>query len=231
MSGKARVPASIRCRLCGEVCKRGVSLPCCSTIACRACATKSITTVRTCWGCGQTTSTAALVNDQQLRQNVERFNKGDWVPTEEELREEEGETSSTLDDNEVQPPTKKARLEDAGGGGAGVTLQMMEARNTEFDRHLLPLERSCKELRFGAQLELIFQFNNSQATCLLCSPSEPLPDDLHIKNHLVDSHQKEFGNLKIVLREDHESSLEWISKAIQSEFLYQTEKIFPVEVK
>ena len=222
---KARVPASIRCRLCGEACKRGVSLACCSTISCRACATKSITTVRTCWGCGQTTSTAALVNDEQLRLNVERFNKGDWVPTEEELREEEGETSDTTDDNGLQPSAKKARVEETGG----VTLQAMQERNTEFDRHLLPLERSCKELRFGAQLELIFQFNNSEATCLLCSVS--LADNLLIKNHLVDSHQKEFGNLKIVLREDNESTLDWISKAIQSEFLYQTEKIFPVEIK
>jgi len=225
MSTKARVPASIRCRLCGEACKRGVSLACCSTISCRACATKSITTIRTCWGCGQTTSTAALVNDEQLRQNVERFNKGDWVPTEEELQDEEAETSNTAEDNGVQPPAKKGRMEDTGA----VTLQMMQDRNTEFDRYLLPLERSCKELRFGAQLELIFQFNNSDATCQLCS--EALADDLQIKNHLIGSHQKEFGNLKIVLREDHESTLDWISKAIQSEFIYQTEKIFPVEVK
>ena len=226
MSTKTRVPASIRCRLCGEACKRGVSLACCSTISCRACATKSITTVRTCWSCGQTTSTAALVNDEQLRLNVERFNKGEWVPTEEELREEEeGEASDNVNDNGLRPPAKKARVEENGG----VTLQMMEARNTEFDRHLLPQERSCKELRFGAQLELIFQFNNSEATCLLCSVS--LADNLQIKNHLVDSHQKEFGNLKIVLREDNESTLDWISKAIQSEFLYQTDKIFPVEVE
>merc|ERR1711953_1538752 len=124
MDCKSRVPPSIRCRLCGEACKRGVSLACCSTISCRACATKSITTVRTCWGCGQTTSTAALVNDEQLRQNVERFNKGDWVPTEEELQEEEAETSNTPDENGVQPPAKKARVEDTGG----VTLQMMQER-------------------------------------------------------------------------------------------------------
>ena len=226
MDCKSRVPPSIRCRLCGEACKRGVSLACCSTISCRACATKSITTVRTCWGCGQTTSTAALVNDEQLRLNVERFNKGEWVPTEEELREEEErEASDNVNDNGLQPPAKKARVEENGG----VTLQMMEARNTEFDRHLLPQERSCKELRFGAQLELIFQFNNSEATCLLCSQS--LLDNLQIRNHLVNHHRKEFGNLKIVLREDHEGTLDWISKAIQSEFLYQTDKIFPVEVK
>merc|ERR1712062_921617 len=141
------------------------------------------------------------------------------------MGEEERATSDTIDDNGVEPPAKKARAEETGG----VTLHMMQARNTEFDRHLLPLERSCKELRFGAQLELIFQFNNSEATCLLCNQSQL--DNLQIRNHLVDCHQKEFGNLKIVLREDHEGSLDWISKAIQSEFLYQTEKIFPVEVK
>ena len=40
------IPESIKCKLCGEVCKRGVSLGCCDTIACRSCATKSITTTR-----------------------------------------------------------------------------------------------------------------------------------------------------------------------------------------
>ena len=28
------IPESIKCKLCGEVCKRGVSLGCCDTIAC-----------------------------------------------------------------------------------------------------------------------------------------------------------------------------------------------------
>merc|ERR1712115_638811 len=104
-----------------------------------------------------------------------------------------------------------------GDGGCHVSLQMMEARNIEFDEYLLAQERACKELRFGAQLELIFQFSQSEATCLLCS--EQLTDYQNIKNHLVESHQKEFGNMKIVLKEDHKSTLEWISKAIQSEFL------------
>ena len=75
---KPSIPGSIKCRLCGEVCRRGVSLPCCQTISCRSCATKSLTTTRTCWSCGLPTNTSDLVNNEQLRQNVERFNKGEW---------------------------------------------------------------------------------------------------------------------------------------------------------
>ena len=34
------VPEKLRCKICSELCKRGVRLSCCNTIACRACATK-----------------------------------------------------------------------------------------------------------------------------------------------------------------------------------------------
>ena len=234
---RPRVPESIQCRLCLEVCKRGVSLPCCSTIACRACATKRITTTRTCWGCGQSTSTAALVNNEQLRQNVEKFNKGDWEPCGEEQ-------DNNSDKEDLQPPAKRLRAEgeekrheggESGGdvegeeAESGITLQIMQERNIEFDKFLLPQERSCKQLRVGAQLELVFQFTQAGALCLLCSLQ--LAEEVQIKEHLIDSHPKEFGNLKIVLRDDHESAIEWIKKAIKSEFIYQRDKTFPVEVK
>ena len=221
---RARVPRSIQCRICSEPCKRGVSLPCCSTISCRACATKSITTTRTCWSCGQATNTQALVNDEQLRQNVERFNKGEWVPSEQE------ETNQNCDNGDLAPPAKKFRGEEEDNceTEAGLTLQMMMERNSEFDQFLLPQERECKQLRVGALLELIFQFSEMGATCLLCE--EWLSGEEEISQHLIDCHPREFSNLKVVLRYDNESTIQWISKAIQSEFLYQTEKIFPIEV-
>jgi hypothetical protein len=33
---------ALACGVCGEMCKRGVSLPCCGAQACRACATKQV---------------------------------------------------------------------------------------------------------------------------------------------------------------------------------------------
>ena len=35
-------------QVCKEICKRGVYLPCCGTQACRACATKQVSSVHRC---------------------------------------------------------------------------------------------------------------------------------------------------------------------------------------
>ena len=233
--GKGSVPASIQCRLCGEVCRRGVSLSCCQTISCRSCATKSITSTRTCWSCGLPTNTSDLVNNEQLRQNVERFNKGEWDTggVAEEERKEEKVTEDVRGEEEIKnseeeglgPAAKKMRCS---GGESGISLTIMQERNTEFDKFLLPKERSCLQLRVGAQLELIFEFSKTGATCMLCDLE--LSEELMIRDHLVYSHPTEFGNLKTVLRDEEEKTMEWVSQAIKSEFLYLSEKIFPVEV-
>ena len=226
--GKPSVPASIQCRLCGEVCRRGVSLSCCRTISCRSCATKSITSTRTCWSCGLPTNTSDLVNNEQLRQNVERFNKGEWDAggLEEEVTEDARGEEEIKNSEEEGPAAKKMRCS---GEESGISLTIMQERNTEFDKFLLPEERSCIQLRVGAQLELIFEFSKTGATCMLCDLE--LSEELMIRDHLVDSHPTEFGNLKTVLRdEEDEKTIEWVSQAIKSEFLYLSEKIFPVEV-
>merc|ERR1712150_61979 len=137
---------------------------------------------------------------------------------------EEAETKNCEDDEAEPPPAKKLRAE----GVSGISLLIMQERNTEFDKFLLPQERSCIQLRVGAQLELIFQFSKSGATCMLCDLE--LSEELLIRNHLVDSHPTEFGNLKTVLRDENENTMDWISQAIKSEFLYLTEKTFPVKV-
>merc|ERR1712106_78352 len=50
-----------------------------------------------------------------------------------------------------------------------LTMEMMRARNDEFNSKLNEVERKCNELRYGAQLELMFTFGDKKARCRLCA--------------------------------------------------------------
>ena len=50
----------------------------------------------------------------------------------------------------------------------GVSLAKMVERNSEFDRCMSATEKESNELRFGAQLELLLQFEPEYAKCLMC---------------------------------------------------------------
>jgi len=79
----------LKCVVCQEICKRGVTMPCCGVAACRGCATKKITGSRGCWMecCGQAgVKTEELVNDMVLREAIDGFKK-DGVVNEELARE------------------------------------------------------------------------------------------------------------------------------------------------
>jgi len=72
----------ISCQICKDVCKRGVSVKCCGAIACRACATKKVTSSRLCWNdaCKLPINTDALQNDDDLRCGVDHFKAGTSIP-------------------------------------------------------------------------------------------------------------------------------------------------------
>eukprot|EP00092_Neocalanus_flemingeri_P038953 GFUD01042407.1.p1 GENE.GFUD01042407.1~~GFUD01042407.1.p1 ORF type:complete len:175 (-),score=39.37 GFUD01042407.1:215-739(-) len=75
MSEVLTVPESIVCSICSEVCKRGVKVDCCSAIACRSCATRSVTRNKTCWNgaCAKQIKTGDLINDETLREEVDKY--------------------------------------------------------------------------------------------------------------------------------------------------------------
>merc|ERR1712106_53344 len=50
-----------------------------------------------------------------------------------------------------------------------LTMEMMRARNDGFNSKLNEVERKCNELRYGAQLELMFTFGDKKARCRLCA--------------------------------------------------------------
>jgi len=252
------IPESIKCKLCGEVCKRGVSLGCCGTIACRSCATKSITTTRICWNvdCKKTVTTSQLVNDENLRQRVDKYSKGELKDNDVQggggdVRAENDKSVSSSSSNNIekvanseekhdQPPVKKFKNNNNftnGGGGGGcyncnnqVTLNQMRERNAEFDRCLLPAEKNCQELRVGAQLELMYEFDSSSAVCLGCSGN--IGGENLIIEHLTLKRSSEFGYLKTILKQADDNNLKnMISKAVKSEFLYAEKQIFPCKVE
>ena len=101
---------------------------------------------------------------------------------------------------------------------------------SSITRCLLPAEKNCQELRVGAQLELIFEFDTSSALCLVCSDS--LGGENLILEHLILKHNPEYGHLKTVLKQADDNNMKtMISKAVKSEFLYAEKQIFPCKVE
>jgi len=70
-----RVPTFVKCRVCSNVYKRAVKVPCCNYRACRACAVKLATKLKKCWNkkCGKPLATTELENDEEQRAKVEKW--------------------------------------------------------------------------------------------------------------------------------------------------------------
>jgi len=102
--------------------------------------------------------------------------------------------------------------------------------NLLLKRYLLPAEKNCQELRVGAQLELMYEFDSSSAVCLGCSGN--MGGENLIIEHLVLKRNSEFGYLKTILKQADDNNLKkMISKAVKSEFLFAEKKIFPCEIE
>jgi len=285
----AEVPSSLACGICTQLCKRGAKLLCCGAIACRACATKTITRDKKCWLCGKEALSKDLVNDDELRGMVDKFQKGEWTePKKTEVKKPEVKTPEVkkpevkkvevkkpevkkpeVKKPEVKKPepqlmkppaavpavkktetaedvmkaraakniAEKRKTETASAGSpkvkkanmAEVSLQMMKERNTEFEMKMNPVEKASKELRFGAQLELMFTFNESDASCRMCG--EQFTTEKLTQTHLQQSHKDQYQNLKAVLSPPDNNMLQLcLQKALKSEFLFAREQTFPVAV-
>lgn len=279
----AEVPKSLACGICTQLCKRGAKLLCCGAIACRACATKTITRDKKCWLCDKEALSKDLVNDDELRGMVDKFQKGEW--TEPEAKKPEVKTpevktpvktpmKTPVKTPEVKTPevkkpepqlmkppaavpaakkvetaedvmkaraakniAEKRKTEAASAGSpkikkanmAEVSLQMMKERNTEFEEKMNPVEKASKELRFGAQLELMFTFNESDASCRMCG--EQFTTEKLTQTHLQQSHKDQYQHLKAVLSPPDNNMLQLcLQKALKSEFLFAREQTFPVPV-
>ena len=95
---------------------------------------------------------------------------------------------------------------------------------------MLPAEKNCQELRVGAQLELMYEFDSSSAVCLGCSGN--VGGENLIIEHLVLKRNSEFGYLKTILKQTDDNNLKnMISKAVKSEFLFAEKKIYPCKVE
>jgi len=310
------IPDDVKCKICGEACKRGVKLGCCSTIACRTCATKTITRDKKCWTCGKEALSKDMINDEELRTRVDKFQKGESTtdakkdaelmkppatipnkttgaspakppatspgkppatspvkppatsPTkppatspakppvtspvkppvtspakpannqaaknpeksfiksaEEEMKAKATKTAGLKRDADTAKDVSPKKL----AVTTKVSLEMMKERNKEFDDKMNNVEKASKELRFGAQLELMFNFDADQACCRMCG--ENFESEKLTQNHLQHQHKVEYGHLKTVLSQPNNNMLTLcIQKAIKSEFLYAKNQIFPVPV-
>lgn len=111
----------------------------------------------------------------------------------------------------------------------GVSLAKMVERNSEFERCMSPAEKESNELRFGAQLELLLQFEAEYAKCLMCG--QHIDTEFLILKHIQLKHKQEYGQLKTVLQTSNMNTLNmFLHKAIRSEFVFQQSQIYPVPV-
>jgi len=275
----------VLCGMCGEVCKRGVRLGCCSSIGCRACATKFITREKKCWnsGCEALITTKDLINDDALRARVDAFlakknqveaeakkaeeerKRAEESKVEEERRKKEAaerEAAEAARKAEEEAKRKKEaarkaeeeskrkkeeerlRLENTKkpsqnsipnvtnnhGSEGSLTIDMMRQRNEEFDLKLTHIERKCNELRYGAQLELMFTFGDKKASCRLCG--QELQGDFVVLKHVQMKHKDIYQDMKTVLGAPNLNGLNLcLHKAIKAEFTFAQKQIFPCPVE
>lgn len=249
------VPKEIMCKICGEVCKRGVKLGCCSTVGCRSCATKSITRDKKCWNCGTEALSKDMINDEELRSKVEKFQKGEWSQVKDDTKSTlmkspapvptiqtpnkptptslPGPSNTSNVDNKNIPVRKEPEpmvgVTPRKKYGVEVSLEMMKKRNLEFEEKLSDIEKACKELQFGAQLELMFTFDQTQAGCRMCG--ENFESEELTLLHLQQQHKVEFGHLKTVLNPPNNNVLQLqLQKAIHSEFMFAKDGTFPFQI-
>ena len=108
-------------------------------------------------------STGDLINDENLRAQVERFNKGEEVDEtvlsdiiikagKENIEEPPVKKFKQNNDNQNQNKTiqqqNKPRTK-------RVTLGMMKERNAEFDKYLLPEEKSCQVITKSLSMAIL----------------------------------------------------------------------------
>ena len=76
MSGRD-IPRELVCSLCHQLCRRAVRVECCGAPGCRSCATTAVLRQRSCWSCGCLPGghKLGLVNDEELRKEVERWGR------------------------------------------------------------------------------------------------------------------------------------------------------------
>jgi len=282
------VPESIQCGICSQVCKRGVKVLCCNIRACRSCATHHVTRKKICWNtsCGKQIKTGDLVNDEALREDVEKYQNNlknmaatdavEHIKEDKTSKSEEGPKDIEAEDSDLKSENTEDNAHnnqentDVGGKtedmelnneevefivvkaalsgeemstetfnnvasdetvsmNMGVSLAKMMERNSEFERCMSPTEKECNELRFGAQLELLLQFEAEYAKCLMCG--QHIDTEFLILKHIQLKHKQEYGQLKTVLQTSNMNTLNmFLHKAIRSEFVYQQSQIFPVPV-
>jgi len=237
------VPQEIMCRICGEVCKRGVKLGCCSTVGCRSCATKSITRDKKCWNCGTEALSKDMINDEELRSKVEKFQKGEWTQVKNDKKADKSDStmmkfsalvsaSETANKNILtkKEPASMAGVTPMKKQGVEVSLEMMKKRNLEFEEKLNDIEKAFTELQFGAQLELMFTFDQTQAGCRMCGDNFE-SEELTLL-HLQQQHKIEYGHLKTVLNPPNNNVLHLqLQKAIHSEFMFAKDRTFPFPIR
>lgn len=181
-------------------------------------------------------------NEAKLKagQEAEKANKAKVQAAEEAKKAQEAKTKAeeeskkrVAEDKSQAGAIAKVAKNDANNmnliDGTGLTIEMMRERNEEFNSKLNEIERKCNELRYGAQLELMFTFGDKKAKCRLCS--QELQGDFVVLKHVQMKHKDVYNNIKTVLGAPNLNGLNLcLHKAIKAEFVFAQKETFPCVV-
>lgn len=150
----------LKCPVCEEVCKRGVTLPCCGAWACRGCAVKQVAVKRGCWLVGCETigiTNEDLKNDELLRGAVDQF-KNEGLVDEEQARQLIANKNKLRNKNKAQEKkAKKAAAEKkAKKAAAGKTkkVDLAEKKYAAGQRREPPKQKVTEEKSIAVTVDL-----------------------------------------------------------------------------
>jgi len=153
----------LSCQICNDLCKRAVSVKCCGARACRACATKKVTSSRFCWNvcCRVPLTTDALQNDDDLRTGVEHVKANKPIPSHillklKGIKQEEGIKSEPTSPIKVEP--KESSNDNIGSDGNNVKhideINIKKEPNSDHKEIKNPQAVTSKDnLEFSSKVE------------------------------------------------------------------------------
>jgi len=153
----------LSCQICNDLCKRAVSVKCCGARACRARATKKVTSSRFCWNvcCRVPLTTDALQNDDDLRTGVEHVKANKPIPSHillklKGIKQEEGIKSEPTSPIKVEP--KESSNDKIGSDGNNVKhideINIKKEPNSDHKETKNPQAVTSKDnLEFSSKVE------------------------------------------------------------------------------
>ena len=183
----------------------------------------------------ETETEAEMEGETEMESETEIESESDMDSESEIDRETDFETETDSEDVADTEQTTELHSQNTeksvnAGKGIYITMEMMTQRNLVFETIMKPRGKATEELRFAAQIALLFAFRAanktcgiSHAVCHICGKITITEDLTHM--HLEYRHQVQYMNMMTVLKIScRQRMYNCIKRSIQAEFLFARER-------